>query len=36
MDEYYKKAISLPLYPNLSLEEQGYVMKTLLKIIKGD
>ena len=36
MDEYYKKAVSLPIYPNLSFEEQGYVIKFLLKIIKGD
>ena len=36
MDEYYKKAISLPIYPNLSLEEQSYIIKFLFKIIKGD
>ena len=36
MDEYYKKAISLPIYPNLSHEEQEYVCKTILEIIKKE
>lgn len=31
MDEYYKKAISLPIYPNLSIEEQEYVIKNIFK-----
>lgn len=34
MDEYYKKAISLPIYPNLSLEEQNYVCEKVLEILK--
>ena len=34
MDEYYKKAISLPIYPNLSLEEQNYVYEKILEILK--
>lgn len=34
MDEYYKKAISLPIYPNLSLEEQNYVCEKILEILK--
>lgn len=34
MDEYYKKAISLPIYPNLSLEEQNYVCERILEILK--
>ena len=32
MDEYYKKALSLPLYPTLSDSEQDYVIKSLIKI----
>ena len=34
MDEYYKKAISLPIYPNLSLDEQNYVCEKILEILK--
>lgn len=32
MDEYYKKAISLPLFPSLSFEEQDYVVKTIKEL----
>lgn len=34
MDEYYQKAISLPIYPNLSIEEQGYVCEKILEVLK--
>lgn len=34
MDDYYNKAISLPIYPNLSIEEQEYVIKNIVEIIK--
>ena len=34
MEEYYKKAISLPIYPNLSVEEQDYVCEKILEILK--
>ena len=34
MDDYYKKAISLPIYPNLSIEEQEYVCKSIREILK--
>lgn len=34
MDDYYKKAISLPIYPNLSLEEQEHVCKSIIEILK--
>ena len=34
MDEYYKKAISLPIYPNLTNEEQNYVCEKILEILK--
>ncbi len=34
MDEYYKKAISLPIYPNLTPEEQNYVCEKILEILK--
>lgn len=33
MDEYNKTAISLPLYPSLSEDEQNYVIKTILSLI---
>lgn len=33
MDEYYKKAISLPMYYSLSLEEQKYVIKTIKELL---
>lgn len=35
MDEYYKKAISLPIYPNLTKEQQKYVCKIVLEIISA-
>ena len=35
MDEYYEKAISLPIYPNLSENQQQYVCESILKILKG-
>jgi UDP-4-amino-4,6-dideoxy-L-N-acetyl-beta-L-altrosamine transaminase len=34
MDEYYKKAISLPVYPNLSQDEQQYVCESMIEILK--
>lgn len=34
MDDYYKKAISLPIYPNLSIEEQKYIIENILEIIR--
>ncbi len=34
MDEYYNKAISLPIYPNLTHEEQNYVCEKILEILK--
>jgi dTDP-4-amino-4,6-dideoxygalactose transaminase len=34
MDDYYKKAISLPIYPNLSVEEQEWIIKNIVEIIK--
>ncbi|QKF68419.1 UDP-2-acetamido-2,6-dideoxy-beta-L-arabino-hex-4-ulose aminotransferase [Arcobacter venerupis] len=34
MDEYYKKAISLPIYPTLTHEEQNYVCEKILEILK--
>lgn len=34
MDEYYKKAISLPIYPNLTHGEQNYVCEKILEILK--
>lgn len=34
MDEYYKNAISLPIYPNFSIEEQEYVCKSIIEILK--
>ncbi len=33
MDKYYKEAISLPLYPNLTNEEQDYVIKSMLEVL---
>ncbi|MBI4398349.1 MAG: UDP-4-amino-4,6-dideoxy-N-acetyl-beta-L-altrosamine transaminase, partial [Candidatus Omnitrophica bacterium] len=32
---FYERALSLPLYPGLGLEEQDYVIKTLRKILTG-
>lgn len=34
MDKYYKEAISLPIYPNLSVDEQNYVCESLMEILK--
>jgi len=34
MDKYYKKVISLPIYPNLTYEEQNYVCEKILEILK--
>ena len=31
-EDYYKKAISLPIYPNLAEDEQTYVIKTVKQI----
>ncbi|WP_428024366.1 UDP-4-amino-4,6-dideoxy-N-acetyl-beta-L-altrosamine transaminase [Arcobacter sp.] len=33
MDNYYKQAISLPLYPTLTNEEQDYIIDKILKIV---
>ncbi|TMM44971.1 UDP-4-amino-4,6-dideoxy-N-acetyl-beta-L-altrosamine transaminase [Colwellia ponticola] len=33
-EEYYQRAISLPLYPNLAVKEQQYIIDTLLSEIK--
>lgn len=35
MDDYYEKAISLPLYPELSYQNQDYVIKKLLEVLNG-
>ena len=35
MDEYYKNAISLPLYPKLNSSEQDYVIKSMIEVLKG-
>ena len=32
-EEVYKRLISLPIHPNLTNEDQDFVVKTLLKII---
>ena len=34
MDKYYKEAISLPIYPNLSQDEQSYVCKSIIEILR--
>ena len=34
MDEYYEKAISLPIYPNLSIDEQNYIFDKIMEILK--
>lgn len=34
MDAYYEKAISLPIYPNLSLDEQNYIFDKIFEILK--
>tara|TARA_A100001234_G_scaffold221019_1_gene235495 strand:- start:2585 stop:3766 length:1182 start_codon:yes stop_codon:yes gene_type:complete len=33
-EEYYKRAISLPMYPKLSIKEQNFVIKSLKECIK--
>ncbi len=33
MDEYYKKAVSLPIFPNLTSSEQEYVIKCVFEIL---
>ena len=33
---YGKYALSLPIYPDLSLKDQDYIIKTLKKIFKGN
>ncbi|MGA1933326.1 UDP-4-amino-4,6-dideoxy-N-acetyl-beta-L-altrosamine transaminase [Arcobacter sp. YIC-464] len=35
MDDYYEKAVSLPIYPKLQFEEQDYVLKTIIEILNG-
>ena len=34
-EEYYKECISLPLYPGLKDEEQGYVIKKVLEFVNS-
>lgn len=36
MDEYYGKAISLPLYPNLTNEEQDVVISKIKEVLKNE
>jgi UDP-4-amino-4,6-dideoxy-N-acetyl-beta-L-altrosamine transaminase len=31
-EEYYQKSITLPLHPNLSMKDQGYIIKVLTEI----
>lgn len=33
MDAYYEHAISIPIYPNLTQDEQTYVIKSMLEIL---
>ncbi|QBG37729.1 UDP-4-amino-4,6-dideoxy-N-acetyl-beta-L-altrosamine transaminase [Litorilituus sediminis] len=33
-EEYYNRAISLPLFPQLTVKEQDYIIETLLNVIK--
>jgi len=35
MDKYYEECFSLPMYPELSNEEQQYVIKTLFEVLNG-
>ena len=35
-EQYYKEAISLPLYPDLTEEQQDYIVKTLEGMLKND
>lgn len=34
MDKYYEQAISLPIYPNFSQDEQNYVYQSIIEILK--
>jgi UDP-4-amino-4,6-dideoxy-N-acetyl-beta-L-altrosamine transaminase len=34
-EKYYKRCISLPMYPTLTKEEQGYVIKKTLEFLNG-
>lgn len=36
MDDYYNKAISLPLYPSLSNLEQKYIFKSIIEVLKNE
>lgn len=33
-EEYYEKAISLPLYPSMTKKDQSYIIKTVLESVK--
>ena len=33
MDRFYEQAVSLPLYPTLTLDEQNYVIATLMRLL---
>ncbi len=33
MQSYYKKAISIPIYPSLTQDEQNYVIESMLEIL---
>ncbi len=35
MNKYYEEALSLPMYPLLSADEQGHVISSLLEILNG-
>lgn len=35
-EQYYKEAISLPLYPDLTKEQQNYIVETLEGILRND
>lgn len=35
-EQYYKEAISLPLYPDLTEEQQDYIVETLEGVLKND
>jgi UDP-4-amino-4,6-dideoxy-L-N-acetyl-beta-L-altrosamine transaminase len=34
MEKYYKETASIPIHPSLNKDKQGYVIKTLIEIIK--
>jgi dTDP-4-amino-4,6-dideoxygalactose transaminase len=36
MDEYYKKAISLPIYPNLDCKNLDYIIGNILNLLKKE